>query len=72
MPMPVIGLVPLVDAGRESYWMLPGYMDGITEAGGVPVMLPLTDDAQIPKEEIYTTKVRETWIGGKCCFALQQ
>ena len=30
------------------------------------------DVTGIPKEEIYTTKVRETWIGGKCCFALQQ
>ncbi|MBQ9535316.1 MAG: gamma-glutamyl-gamma-aminobutyrate hydrolase family protein [Clostridia bacterium] len=43
---PVIGLIPLVDEGRESLWMLPGYMDGIRQAGGVPVMLPLTDDAE--------------------------
>lgn len=42
--MPVIGCVPLVDHGRESLWMLPGYFDGIAEAGGVPVMLPLTAD----------------------------
>lgn len=41
---PLIGLVPLVDEGRESYWMLPGYMEGIEQAGGVPVMLPLTSD----------------------------
>lgn len=41
---PLIGIVPLVDYGRESLWMLPGYMDGVMEAGGVPVMLPLTDD----------------------------
>lgn len=27
------------------------------------------DVTKIPKEEIYTTKVRETWIGGTCCFA---
>lgn len=40
MKKPVIGLVPLVDTGRESLWMLPGYMDGIREAGGLPVMLP--------------------------------
>ena len=44
---PVIGVVPLVDEGRDSYWMLPGYFDGIQEAGGVPVMLPLTDDASV-------------------------
>lgn len=43
--MPVIGVVPLVDYGRESLWMLPGYFDAVAEAGGVPVMLPLTADA---------------------------
>lgn len=41
---PIIGLVPLVDQERESYWMLPGYMEGIREAGGLPIMLPLTED----------------------------
>ena len=41
---PLIGLIPLVDIGRESLWMLPGYMEGIRLAGGIPVMLPLTDD----------------------------
>lgn len=40
---PVIGIVPLVDIERESYWMLPGYMEGLLEAGALPVMLPLTD-----------------------------
>jgi putative glutamine amidotransferase len=44
MKKPLIGIVPLVDAERESYWMLPGYMDGVTESGGIPVMLPLTAD----------------------------
>lgn len=41
---PLIGLVPLMDYKLESYWMLPGYMDGVTEAGGLPIMLPPTDD----------------------------
>lgn len=45
MRKPVIGLVPLVDTGRESLWMLPGYMEGIRQAGGLPIMLPLNDDA---------------------------
>ena len=26
MKQPLIGVVPLVDEARESYWMLPGYM----------------------------------------------
>lgn len=43
---PLIGIVPLVDIEQESYWMLPGYMEGIEQAGGVPVMLPLTDDEE--------------------------
>lgn len=43
---PVIGLIPLVDEGRESLWMLPGYMDAAIAAGALPVMLPLTDDAE--------------------------
>jgi putative glutamine amidotransferase len=41
---PVIGITPLFDYGRDSLWMLPGYMDGVKEAGGLPFMLPLTSD----------------------------
>ena len=44
---PLIGVVPLVDEGRDSYWMLPGYFEGILEAGGAPVMLPLTDGPEV-------------------------
>lgn len=43
---PKIAILPLVDAQRESWWMLPGYMNGILEAGGMPVMLPLTSEAE--------------------------
>lgn len=42
---PVIGITPLWDEQRQSYWMLPGYMKGIEEQGGVPLMLPLSADA---------------------------
>ncbi len=41
---PLIGLIPLYDEEKESLWMLPGYMDGIVEAGGTPLMLPLTQE----------------------------
>lgn len=41
---PLIGIIPLYDEEKESLWMLPGYMDGIAEAGGTPLMLPLTED----------------------------
>lgn len=42
-----IGVIPLVDFEKESYWMLPGYMDALTELGSLPVMLPLTDKEYI-------------------------
>ena len=44
MQKPLIGVTPLYDRGRDSYWMLPGYFLALEEAGAVPVMLPLTDD----------------------------
>lgn len=40
MQKPVIGLIALVDEEKDSYWMLPGYMNGIIEAGGLPIVLP--------------------------------
>lgn len=51
---PMIGLVPLVDEEKNSYWMLPGYMNGITQAGGIPFMLPLTDDLDIIQQLVNT------------------
>ena len=45
----VIGLIPLVDDERDSLWMLPGYMEGVAEAGGLPLMLPLTEDVPAPR-----------------------
>ncbi|RRJ66976.1 gamma-glutamyl-gamma-aminobutyrate hydrolase family protein [Paenibacillus oralis] len=44
MKKTLIGVLPLYDKEKESYWMLPGYMKGIEAAGGIPVMLPLTTD----------------------------
>ena len=41
---PVIGLIPLYDDDKESLWMLPGYMRAVETCGGLPVMLPLTND----------------------------
>lgn len=44
MKKPIIGVTPLVDTEKESLWMLPGYMDGVAQAGGLPIMLPLTEN----------------------------
>lgn len=43
---PVIGVMPLWDDKKESVWMLPGYLDGVAEAGGLPVIFPFTDNEE--------------------------
>ena len=50
MARPVIGVSALIDIPRESLWMVPGYMDGIEEAGALPIMLPLTEDAEVVRQ----------------------
>ncbi|MCD8012877.1 MAG: gamma-glutamyl-gamma-aminobutyrate hydrolase family protein [Lachnospiraceae bacterium] len=42
MAKKIIAVIPLWDDEKESIWMLPGYMNGIKEAGGIPVIMPLT------------------------------
>lgn len=44
---PFVGLMPLYDEEKESYWMLPGYMKMLEKNGAIPVMLPLTSDETI-------------------------
>lgn len=41
---PIIALTPLYDKKLESHWMLPGYMEAVEVAGGIPIMLPMTDN----------------------------
>lgn len=43
---PLIGIVSLYDETKESYWMLPGYVKGLEEAGAASVILPLTEDRE--------------------------
>ena len=43
---PIIAIVSLYDEKLESYWMLPGYAQGLEAAGAVPVILPLTTDQE--------------------------
>ncbi len=40
----IVGVMPLWDDKKDSIWMLPGYMDGIREAGGIPIIFPFTED----------------------------
>lgn len=39
---PVIGIIPLYDEQKDSYWMVPGYMKLLEQCGAFPIMLPLT------------------------------
>lgn len=41
---PIIGICPLWDEEKNSYWMLPGYMDAVLASGGVPIMLPFAEE----------------------------
>lgn len=38
---PIIGVIPLYDEKKESIWMLPAYLEGLSRAGAVPIILPL-------------------------------
>ena len=44
MKKPIIGVTLLWDEEKNSYWMLPGYLEGLEEAGAIPVILPLAAD----------------------------
>jgi putative glutamine amidotransferase len=52
MNRPIIGVVPLWDEKKDSIWMLPGYMQGLEEAGAVPVILPLTVSEAVLKQTV--------------------
>lgn len=40
---PIVGVMPLWDAEKNSLWMLPKYLDGVTLAGGIPFVFPFID-----------------------------
>ena len=41
---PIIGITPLYDKDMDSYWMMPAYIDMVKYAGGIPVILPFTNN----------------------------
>ena len=41
---PIVGVMPLWDDKKDSIWMLPGYLDGLRQAGGLPIVFPFTED----------------------------
>ena len=54
MKKPLIGVTPLFDRERDSYWMLPGYFEALLAADAVPVMLPLTDGEETLRRAVET------------------
>ncbi len=40
---PLIGVLPLFEKDSHNYWIKPVYMHGVETAGGLPVLLNLTD-----------------------------
>lgn len=47
MKQKVVGVMPLWDDDKASIWMLPGYLEGLMDAGATPFIFPLTDDRNI-------------------------
>lgn len=43
---PIVGVMPLWDDEQEAIRMRPGYMDGISQAGGLPIIFPFTENEQ--------------------------
>lgn len=41
---PIIGVLPLFNSNNGNYWINPAYMDGVEAAGGLPVLLTLTEN----------------------------
>lgn len=44
--MKKIGVIPLIDYSRNSYWMIPGYLNGLQTAGVFPIMLPVIESSK--------------------------
>lgn len=42
----LIGLIPLYDDEKDSFWMLPGYMKALEACGALPIMFPLTENEE--------------------------
>lgn len=48
--LPMIGVTPLHSTRRDYTWIHPDYCAAVEAAGGVPVLLPLSDGAQAAEE----------------------
>ena len=44
---PLIAVLPLYNAENKTIWINPLYMGGVEQAGGIPVLLPLSDSPDL-------------------------
>lgn len=44
---PKIGVLPLYDSEKQTLWINPLYFGGIEQAGGLPLLLPLSEDPEL-------------------------
>ena len=47
---PKIGVLPLYNSEKQVFWINPLYFRGVEQAGGIPVLLSLTDDESLWEE----------------------
>ncbi|MCL2422273.1 MAG: gamma-glutamyl-gamma-aminobutyrate hydrolase family protein, partial [Defluviitaleaceae bacterium] len=67
MKKPIIGVTPLWDDKKGHTWMHSGYLDGIIQAGGLPMILPFTIDNTL-LEQICQTVDGLLFTGGQDIF----
>ena len=44
---PRIGVLPLYDSKKQTLWINPLYFGGVEQAGGLPLLLPLSEDPEL-------------------------
>lgn len=51
---PMIGEMLLWDEAKADIWMLPGYMEGIMIAGGIPIIFSLSAEERELEQSVET------------------
>lgn len=49
---PKIGILPLYDSEKQTLWINPLYFGGVEQAGGLPLLLPLSEEPELWDEYI--------------------
>ena len=47
---PRIGVLPLYDSEKQTLWINPLYFGGVEHAGGLPLLLPLSEEPKFWEE----------------------